>query len=440
MVDRSLAGSLSSRRRVLVGVPGRLSERMSGPGIRAWSLARALSESFEVTAAVSDPPADRRDGVRLVPFTRPRLAREILAHDAVVSACVPPYLLPLAGVRPTLVVSDQYDPVDLEVATLPDSPATRRTVATNLALMDLHLRYADVVLCANARQKDRIHNQLENLGRAEQPPVIELPFGLGPPPPPPQHQPLRERFPQIRPGDTIVLWWGTAWRWLDPHTAVHALAGLAHTRPDIKLVFVAHTPNNNHQTMNITEQARDLARDLGLLDQTILFYDDWVPFDQRHEILADADIGLCLHGNTQEAHFSARGRYLDYLWTGLPCILAQGDETGTRFANHGFATLVPPNNPTSVQNAITHYTNHPTALTNAKTASTTLATQYRWETLTQPLTTTLQHPTPTPHTPKHTLHITNHITRYYTRRLHDKTWQHTQTPKALDPKTGSLTL
>ena len=432
MEERSAAPNGSARQRVLVGVPGKLSARMSGPGIRAWALAQALNEVFDVTAATTDPPAESRNGVRLVPFTRRRLAQEVRAHDVVVSACVPPYLLPLAPARPTLVVSDQYDPVDLEVATLPDSPAQRRAVASNIALMDIQLRYADIVLCANDRQRDRLESRLARIGRNDHPQLIELPFGLGAPPPVASRRPLRERFAQIRPDDTVVLWWGAAWRWLDPQTAVRAFASLADTRPDIKLVFApARTPTAETQAMNATEQARDLAREIGLVDETVLFWDDWVPFDQRHELLAEADIGLCLHGVTDEAHFSARVRYLDYLWAGLPCILAEGDETGERFAAHGFSTLVTPGSPTAVKEALIRYADNPERLAEAKAASTALAAQYRWEALAQPLIDTLQrHPAKSQNTPQCALNITNHITRYYARRLQDKTtqaWQHTST-------------
>ena len=407
----------ASRPWVLVGVPGKLGERMNGPAIRAWALAQALSEHFQVTAATPDPPAQQRAGIRLVPFTRRRLAREVLAHDAVLSACVPPYLFPLAKVRPTLVISDQYDPVDLEVATLPDSASTRRTVETNLALMELQLRYADIVLCANPRQKDRLQTRLNMIRRTHQPQLIELPFGLGSPPAPARHHPLRERFPQIQPQDTIVLWWGTAWRWLDPQTAVRALARLAPTRPDIKLIFATGTPTASLQPMNATPNARELARELGVLDKTILFWEDWIPYHQRHEILADAHIGLCLHGLTDEAHYSARGRYLDYLWASLPPILASGDQTSQHFAAEGFATLVPPSDEAAVSAAMIRYASDPDALTRARHAATQLAHQYRWQTLTQPLINTLKHPTPQTYpTPKPTLHIP----LYYQRRLHDK--------------------
>ena len=422
------AAGVTGRPRVLVLVPGKLSRHMSGPPIRAWAIARALSESFDVTAAVTDPPAPQRDGIRLVPFGRRRLLEEVRGHDAVISACLPPYLLPMAAASSTVVVCDQYDPADLEVGALPDSLGTRRAVASQLALAQLHLRYADVVLCANTRQRERILTRLAALGpKAHDPELIELAFGLGSEPPPPANRrPLRERFPQIRDDDTVVLWWGVVWRWLDADTAVRALAGLADARPDIKLVFApARSLGAATEATNATERARQLASDLGLVNRTVFFWDDWVPFDQRHELLAEADIGLTLHGVTQEAHFSARVRYLDYLWASLPCILADGDETGMRFAEAGFSTLVTPGDDAMVRAALVRLADDRAALARAREAAPALAREYRWQTLARPLAQALAgrlaedrmvNGEASPPVER-----TLDVSRYYGRRLVDKT-------------------
>ena len=426
--ERSNTGERVARKpRVLIAVPGSLSDRLSGPGIRFWALARALSESCDVTAAVTDPPASQRDGIRLVPSTRRHLIREVMKHDALISGCVPPYLLPIAAASATVVVCDQYDPVDLEVETLPDSLVTRRTLASQIAVARLHLRYADVVLCANARQRERILSRLAPLGRkTHEPEVIELPFGLdGEPPPPADRRPLRERFGQIQDNDTIVLWWGVVWRWLDAETAVRAVAGLAEARPDIKLVFApARSLGAATEVTNATERARQLASDLGVLDRTVLFWEDWVPFEQRHELLAEADIGLTLHGVTQEAHFSARVRYLDYLWASLPCILADGDETGTRFAQAGFSTLVTPGDDAMVKDALIRLSDDRAALARARDAATALAREYRWETLAKPLAQTLARRAVARRrlTSEASLPAERalHVTPYYARRFVDK--------------------
>src|SRR4051812_33459561 len=99
-------------------VPGPLGEKVTGPEIRAWALATGLAARHDVTAAVPGAAEGEREGVRVVPWTRARVLRESLAHDAVVSACFPPYLLALKATRRLIAISDQYDPVELELSTL----------------------------------------------------------------------------------------------------------------------------------------------------------------------------------------------------------------------------------------------------------------------------------------------------------------------------------
>ena len=68
-------------------------------------------------------------------------------------------------------------------------------------------------------------------------------------------------------------------------------------------------------------------------------------YERRGEYLQEADLGLTLHRDTEEAPLAARARHMDYLWAGLPCVLGRGDETAQRFASAGFAGLVEPGSP-----------------------------------------------------------------------------------------------
>lgn len=410
----------TDRPRVLVTVPGAVGPKMNGPVIRAWSMARSLATQFEVTAAVRAPTASWQEHVRLVPFERRRLALETVRHDVLISACIPPYLMRLKDSHPTLYVSDQYDPADLEASHLPDTFVARRRVRSQIAIMDLQLRYADVILHANHRQGERISQRLGQLKAASSPRLLEVPSGLPDEPPPPVNRPLRDRFPQIAAHDTLVLWWGVAWNWLDAETAIRAMTQLAH-RPDIKLAFasgpIPRGPVAGHDLHNATGRARHLARALGLLDRTIFFWDDWIAFERRHEFLADADVGLTLHGSTSEAHFAARTRYLDYLWAGLPCILAEGDETGARFADAGFAQLVPTGDETAVQAALQRAADDRSRLDAARRAAKLLEREFRWDSVLEPLVSLVAEPGPASARIKG--RVMPRIGAYYARRVAD---------------------
>src|SRR4051794_7458934 len=145
---------MSHARRILVLVPGALGDRLSGPEIRAWELARALTADHEVTAAVRGARPGRREGVRIVPWTRGILLRESLRHDAVISSCLPPFLLGVKPVHRMLAVTDQSDPQELELASLQAGPYRDRELRAANAVRRLQLRHADLVLCAGARQRE----------------------------------------------------------------------------------------------------------------------------------------------------------------------------------------------------------------------------------------------------------------------------------------------
>ena len=57
-------------------------------------------------------------------------------------------------------------------------------------------------------------------------------------------------------------------------------------RPDARLVISAgKAPSARADGLAATEEARQLASRLGLLDQSIFFLDEWTPYDRRHAYL-----------------------------------------------------------------------------------------------------------------------------------------------------------
>src|SRR5262249_27099638 len=155
-------------------------------------------------------------------------------------------------------------------------------------LRRLQLRWSDAVICANQRQRQEILTELNEVRRTTPPPLLTIPMGLPPEPPAPSGRPIRDHFDAIGPDDPVVLWWGSAWRWLDAHTAVEAIKILAARRKNLRLVITAGRPANSAtDPLNVTEEVRELARRRGLLDRHVFFLDEWVPFEQRHRYLAD---------------------------------------------------------------------------------------------------------------------------------------------------------
>jgi glycosyltransferase involved in cell wall biosynthesis len=375
--------------RILVAVHGGAGARVTGPEIRGWALARALAEQHEVSVIVQDPPTDTRDGLRLVGFSRQALVREARQHDAVLAPVLPPYLFAALRGSKTITVSDQYDPVTLELSVFKsDQPGIARVIKAQTMIREAQLRFADVIACAGEGQRGLLLEELDSLPnrRGAPPSVVSVPFGLGDPPPPSTTGAVRSHFPQIGPDDPLVLWWGKVWKWFDASTAIRAFALVAARRPDARLVISAgKAPAAKFDRSERTEDARALARDLGLLDRNVFFLDEWTEYDRRHEYLQDADIGLTLHADTPEAPFAARARYMDYLWSALPCVLASGDEIADRFGAEGFARLVPPGAAERAAEAILQLIEQPQERAAARAAGLSLREAYHWSALARPL-------------------------------------------------------
>jgi glycosyltransferase involved in cell wall biosynthesis len=404
--------------RILVLVQGTLGEKMNGPEIRGFEIAKALAATHSVTAVVRSPTERSRDGVRLAPFSRRRILREALRHDVVIAPCTPPFLFAVKALRPLRFVSDLYDPVEVELATV---GGMDREVRAASAAQRIQLRFADLILCAGARQRERLAAELATLERHSVKPIQELPFGLPAPPRTSERKPLRERFPTLAADDKIVLWWGSIWPWLDAEGAIRAFEPIAQARADVKLVFASGKRAGSHgDRLSAADAARELARELGLLDRCVFFIDDWIPYERRHEYLQEADVGLVLHRDTPEAGLAARARYMDYLWTGLPCVLARGDETAERLGREGLAALVPANDPAAATDALQRALEDPDWIGTARKCAERLAREYEWPALVEPLSTCLGDLSPTPRLAARDLaSLVGRAGTYYTRRLAD---------------------
>jgi glycosyltransferase involved in cell wall biosynthesis len=191
---------------------------------------------------------------------------------------------------------------------------------------------------------------------------------------------LHEHFPQIAEEDTLVLWWGSVWRWLDAETPIRAFARLASQRSDLKLVITAGSPPNKKagHHFDTTKEMRALADELGVLGRTVLFLDEWIPYERRHDYLREADIGLTLHRHAAEARLAARARYMDYLCAELPCVLGRGDETAEELGAGGFATLLEEPDPDALADALLALADNPDALAVARAAGHELAAERHW--------------------------------------------------------------
>jgi glycosyltransferase involved in cell wall biosynthesis len=302
--------------------------RMAGPGIRYWELAKVLAQRFQVTLAVPGETSLSTAGVRLwhYDFHRwPSLAPAVERADAILLCGDMLAWFPTLEEAKVPLVVDGYDPHPLETLELfAGAPEQDEKHRERERILYMQCRAGDFFVCASERQRDWWLGLLEAAGRinvftyGEDPSLRRLvdivPFGLPSSPPRHTQQSLvcKGVWPGIDPADKVVLWGGGLWQWLDPLSAVRAMARIQERRDDVKLVFpgTRHPNTEAIPDMPMHQAALRLAEELGVLDRCV-FFGDWVPYDEWPNYLTESDVGLSLHLDTVETRLAFRSRVLD---------------------------------------------------------------------------------------------------------------------------------
>jgi glycosyltransferase involved in cell wall biosynthesis len=393
------------RRRVLFISADPVGTEMSGVGIRYFELARVLSGRAEATIAHTGAFEGTLDGIRLVAYhahAPSALRAQLASADAVVAQPQWPLVNRWLRRSSAQVVFDIYDPETFETLELMshERPLNRR-VFHDLSLDRLHdaLRTGHHFMCASEKQRDLWLGAMLGLrlidpaGYDRDPSlrsVIDtVPFGL--PADPPVAQPgagPRGRLSGIDADSELVLWNGGLWNWLDPVTAVRAVAALAPSRPHLRLLFMGSSPLAAGAVA--TASAHAAARELGVHGTVVHFNPGWVPYAERAAWLGEADCAISLHTEHLETRFSFRTRLLDCFWSGLPVVCTSGDDLSARVAREGLGAVAGPGDLDSVVTALAAVLDrgrgsYAEALQN-------VAREYAWPRVAEPLVTWLGEP------------------------------------------------
>ena len=333
--------------------------QMAGPGVRYWELAHVLARHLPVTLAVpAGPPPPPSATVRTVAYSlQDRAAVERLAdeHAALFLSGAALYHFPALGQLDRPMAVDLYIPSILEnLETHGARPLDERSAihAADLGLLNQLLRAGDFFVCASERQRDLwlgalLANNRVNPGTYAGDVTLRklidvVPFGLPSMPPVHSRPVLKGVYPGIGAEDRVILWGGGIWEWLDPITLIEAVARLAGAGQPVRLFFLGvRHPNPAVPEMARVRLARERSQELGILNSHV-FFNDWVPYEERQNYLLEADVGVSLHIDQVETRFSFRTRVLDYIWAGLPMVLAAGDSMSDMVQEHGLGILVPP--------------------------------------------------------------------------------------------------
>jgi glycosyltransferase involved in cell wall biosynthesis len=353
--------------RVLVVTADVLRRQMAGPAMRAWHIAQRLAEEHEVRLLTTSPYCEvEPEGFTALAAGPEGVAEAEAWSDIMVLQGYVTLHHPVLAGSAKIIVFDVYDPLHLETLSLTkggSGPARDDHVRLSVETLNYQLQRADFLICASDRQRDLFLGQLCALGRAnaltyDECPTLRrlidvVPFGL--PDEPPQHRgaALRGVVPGIGPEDDVLVWAGGVYNWFDPLTLIRAVAGVAEQGRPVRLYFMGlRHPNPDVPEMQMANDARALAEELGVAGKNVFFNDGWVDYSERENFLLEATLGVTMHFDSAETRFSFRTRALDYLWAALPIVTTQGDAFAELVHDEGLGLVVPPEDPEALERAL----------------------------------------------------------------------------------------
>ena len=405
--------------RLLILCPDLIGPRMAAPGARYHELARVLSRQARVTLASPWPIELELPGVRRALLTQESAAALVAEADVVlVQGHLTARFPALAQVRVPLIV-DLYDPMLLEGLHLSNErPLASRQYSHErllaLTLQQLHL--GDYFLVANRAQRDYYLGMLSAVNRVSPAWAARgedarrliglVPCGIPSAPPAPSGI-LKGVRPGIPADASVILWGGGLWDWMDPLTAIRAMARVHAARPEARLIlWGTRRPGSTmsdstmsgstmsggeHAPHAVAGEARRLAAALNLLDRAV-FFEEWVPYAERGAWLAEADLGLSLAKPSLEARFAHRARLLDCLWAGLPAVASPGDPLAARLVRDGTGVTVRAGDPDRLAQVLIELLADPARRAAMRARIGEVRARHTWERAARPLVRWLENP------------------------------------------------
>lgn len=395
--------------RILVLTPDVIKQRLAGPAIRAWEMASELGKSHEVRLlSVTQVPVERTHHHFFVSNEyRVRGLRQHLSWaDVVIVQGTITTQYPVILRMARFLVVDLYDPMHIELLEQTEGELLEKRQPKLTGVTDTlnaQIDRADFILCASEKQRDFWLGQLAARGRLnaytyEASNQLKLllavaPFGLPSSPPEKDYPAIKGVLDGIAKGDEVILWGGGLYNWFDPLTLIRAMALVKNIRPQVKLFFMGSGhPNPHVPQMAIAGQASQLAAELGLLNNTVFFNDEWVAYEERSQYLLDADLGVSTHAVHLETEFSFRTRILDYLWAGLPMVVSEGDSFAELVNKRELGRVVGEGNVEELANSIVELLSNPALLATTRARVRAVAREFQWSTVLAPLVTYCANP------------------------------------------------
>jgi glycosyltransferase involved in cell wall biosynthesis len=369
---------------VVVHTPDVVGERMAGPGIRAWHLARELAKHFQTALIAKSEVAksevassESRRSAELEPATgnlrviehgTPEARKTLREANVLIGQ-------PARNFgkrrREQRIIYDLFDPTVLELRELygnKPSPRQRVHLAAEWWRLTSALTRADLLVCA-ARKQREFYEGLQSSDT----PWIEVPFGID----------LAETRVCAKPQDNLVVWGGGVWEWLDPATAVEAIVRVNTDGLRARLLFLGRSRPNR----DLIDRRRDdrFEQLLAAGGEHVSANDQWVPYRERLAWLRAGKIAIMLHRRTAEADYSIRTRLFDAIAAGIPVIASAGGFAAELVESENLGIVVPPGDAGAVAEAIRRLLTDDGLHSACVESLERIRPRFAWEVVTQPL-------------------------------------------------------
>ena len=182
----------------------------------------------------------------------------------------------------------------------------------------------------------------------------------------------------------LLVWNGGLWDWFDTATFLRALAQVRDELPMLRAYFMGVLRPGSRELAPAARKVMALSDELGLTG-TVVFFNDWTPFDRRQDVYLDATAIVSLHHAHLESRFSFRTRLLDALWGRVPILCTSGDVVAGIVEELQLGITVPPGDIDAVAQAFRDIVADPALLERARGHLESAAPAYEWQHAVEPL-------------------------------------------------------
>lgn len=382
----------------------RIGEKMAGPGVRCWEIAKAMSRFADVTLLSPEPIGREHPGVSVELFDgKDELRRYAEQHDVLIVQGQAVRHYPLLRHTQALLVVDLYDPwsfADLEHTKSRSPRDATWGIRYGVDVLVELVNCGDFFICGSERQRDYWLGMLTSRGRLDRAVygadetlrdlIDVVPYGC--PAEPPVASPVLKGVHPDVPDDAIVyMWSGGAWDWFDPLLVVDAFADVAEREPRARLFFMGlQLEGRAVSEMGAARAIKARVSELGLDGKVV--YGGWVPYDERGAYLLEADAAISATRDIAEVRLAFRSRVLDHFWAGLPTITTGGDVLADAICEHGAGLVVAPGDRDSMVQAMLRVAHDDEFRETMQDAARDLASRHTWQQSVRPLQRMVENP------------------------------------------------